>query len=99
MNNIKFTNRSKLVGKKGKYDYYDWEVFVDEDEEVVKKVDHIIYFLHKTFPNPIRTVTDKENKFSLKSRGWGEFEIGIQIFFTDGQSTQETYRLDLSKSW
>ena len=99
MNNIKFTNRAELVGKKGKYDYYDWEVFVDENEEVVKKIDHIIYFLHKTFPNPIRTVTDKENKFLLRSRGWGEFEIGIQIFFADGRSTQKTYWLDLSKSW
>lgn len=99
MKNIKFTNRAKLVGKKEEYDYYDWEVFVDENEEVLETIDHIIYFLHETFPNPIRTITDKTNKFSLKSRGWGEFEIGIQVFFTNSQSTQETYLLDLSKTW
>ncbi len=99
MKTVKFTNRAKLLGSKGQYDYYDWEVFVDENDSVVEKIDHIIYFLHKTFPNPIRTITDKEKKFLLKSKGWGEFEIGIQVFFTDGQSIQETYWLDLSKPW
>ena len=91
MKNIKFSNRAKLVGKKGKYDYYDWEVYVDEDEKVLADIDHIVYFLHKTFPNPVRTISDKENSFVLKSRGWGEFEIGIQVFFNDSQHQQQSY--------
>jgi transcription initiation factor IIF auxiliary subunit len=97
--NIEFDNRAKWVGKKGKYDYYDWEVFVAEDKEVIEKIDHIIYFLHKTFPNPVRTISDKKNGFALKSRGWGEFEIGIQIYFKDNQTQQQVYWLNLSKSW
>lgn len=96
---INISNRSKWVGKKGKYDYFDWEVFIQEDEERLDEIDYVIYFLHKTFPNPIRTITDRDSGFSLKSRGWGEFEIGIKVVFKDGQTEQEKYWLDLSKEW
>lgn len=99
MKNIKFDNRAKWVGKKGEYDYYDWEVYVDEDTETLDNIDHIVYFLHKTFPNPVRTIDDKENGFAIKSRGWGEFEIGIQVFSKEDQHQQQSYRLDLSKPW
>jgi transcription initiation factor IIF auxiliary subunit len=96
---IKLNNRAKWSQKKGEYDYYDWELYVDEDEAELNKIDHIVYFLHKTFPNPVRTVTDAKNRFSLSSRGWGEFDIGVQVVYKDGHTDHGTYRLDLSKSW
>ena len=97
--NIKLTNQAKWSRKKAEYDYYDWEVYVDEDDDILSKIDHVTYFLHKTYPNPVRTVTDSENQFKIESRGWGEFDIGVQVTFKDGQTEQSTYRLDLSKDW
>lgn len=97
--NIKFTNRAKWVAKRGEYDFYDWEIFVDEDEQVLAKIDHVIYFLHKTFPNPVRIVNDRSSRFALRSRGWGEFQIGIQVVCIDQQIIQDTYWLDLSRPW
>jgi transcription initiation factor IIF auxiliary subunit len=99
MKSIKFNNRAKWVGKKGQYDYFDWEVYVDEADQVLESIKHVVYFLHKTFPDPIRTISRKEEGFVLKSRGWGEFEIGIQIFFKNGETSQQAYHLDLSKPW
>lgn len=96
---VKFNNRAKFAKQKGDLDFYDWEVFVDESPEVIDKIDHVTYFLHKTFPNSVRTVTAPETDFSLNSRGWGEFDIGIKVTFKDGSEEQETYSLDLSKSW
>ncbi len=96
---VKFNNRAKFARSKGDYNYYDWEVFVDEPKEVIDQIDYVTYFLHKTFPEPVRTVVDPQKDFSLNSRGWGEFDIGIKVTFKDGSEEQETYSLDLSKSW
>lgn len=96
---IKFDNRAKFVGKKADFDFYDWEIFVNESPQVLDNIDYVIYFLHKTFPNPVRTVNERANRFALKSRGWGEFQIGIQVVFKNHQIEQETHWLDLSRPW
>lgn len=96
---VTINNRAKHAKTKGSHDFYDWEVFVDEPASVMEQIDHVTYFLHKTFPNPVRTADDPEGGFSVKSRGWGEFDIGIKISYKDGREEQEIYRLDLSKPW
>jgi len=44
----------------------------------VKKV---VFNLHPSFDKPVRSV--EVYPFELHSAGWGEFEIGIKIFFHD----------------
>ena len=96
---VKFNNRAKWVRKKGEYDYFDWEVYVDEDPSVIADIANVTYFLHKTFPEPVRTATDAESHFAVQSRGWGEFDIAVQVTFRDGHTERGAYRLDLSKPW
>ncbi len=96
---ITLNNRAKWSRKKAEYDYYDWEVYVDEDDDTLSQIDHVTYFLHKTYPNPVRTVADPASRFSIGSRGWGEFDIGVQVKYRDGRTEQSTYRLNLSKDW
>jgi transcription initiation factor IIF auxiliary subunit len=96
---ISLSNRARPSKPIGDQKYYDWEVFVDESDDILDQIDHVVYFLHETFPNPIRTVTDRESQFACRTKGWGEFKIAAQVAFKDERVEQAEYRLDLSKSW
>ncbi len=94
---VKLSNHARWIKKTKDYDWYDWEVFVDETEEKLDEIDHIVYFLHQTFPDPVRTIVDKGSGFALKSRGWGEFDLKARVVYKDGKVEHVTYPLDLSK--
>jgi transcription initiation factor IIF auxiliary subunit len=96
---MKFDNYAKMVGKKGEYNWYRWKIFVDEDDEVLDKIESVEYLLHETFPNPNRIIENRDSKFALETAGWGEFTIFITVRFKDGREEEFTYWLDLSKGW
>ena len=96
---ISLDNRSRPTNVVGKKQYYEWEVFVNEPDSTLDQIRQVVYFLHETFPNPVRTVTDRASKFALRTRGWGEFKIYAQIVFKNKQIEQTEYYLDLSRSW
>lgn len=98
--NIRFSNVAQPSSRRAKGEgsqYYDWRVFVDESPDVLKTIDRVTYFLHPTFPNPVRTVDDRSTGFALSSSGWGEFEIRAQLHFKDGTTRTTSFMLDLSK--
>lgn len=98
--NIKFNNYAKKIGiEKSGYDWYKWEVFVDEPDETLDKIEYVKYLLHPTFPNPERIVTDRSTKFALESSGWGVFKIIITIKFKNGTTQETTYDLSFNKDW
>ncbi len=77
-------------------DWWSWSVWLDGTAEELKKVDHVVYTLHPTFPNPVREIKDRSSQFRLDSAGWGEFEIYIEIVPKDGRSTMLKHWLRLS---
>jgi len=96
-NQIKFSNYSKLSrGKGDAATWYEWCVFVDEPKEVLAEISKVKYLLHPTFSPPIRIIDTRENKFALFSNGWGEFNISIEVYFTDNslQTTSHHLRLE-----
>ena len=96
---IRFNNYAKAAGKKGKYNYFRWKVFVDEDKNTLDKIDSVEYLLHPTFPIPDQVGSDRDSKFALETSGWGEFDILITVNFKDGCTERLKYRLDLRKPW
>ncbi len=70
----------KLISK-CRFKSHKWTVYVrganNEDLGVVIK--RVVFQLHPSFSNPTRTVEGPP--FELSEAGWGEFEIGITIFF------------------
>lgn len=100
MNDIHLSNSSQPSEEqptRAEYQYYDWKVFVDEDAQVLESIDHVTYFLHPTFPNPVRTINDPSTGFALETSGWGEFEIRARVQYKDGSTESTSYKLDLSK--
>ena len=94
---IAFENYSLLVGEKHSYDWYDWCVFVSGDKQAVEKIREVVYYLHPTFPDPERLITEKENRFALFSSGWGVFFIDIEVTLWTGETESLEHKLVLSK--
>jgi hypothetical protein len=51
------------------------------NEDIAYFVKSVIFTLHETFENSVRTI--ERPPFEVQEQGWGEFEIGIKIQFVD----------------
>lgn len=75
---------------------WKWSVMLDGPEELLDRVERVTYHLHETFPKPIHTVRDRERRFRLDARGWGEFMIYVEVHFEDGEVRKLEHWLTLS---
>lgn len=60
-----------------------WTIFVKgpQNEDLSYFIKKVVFKLHDTYPNPIRTV--EAPPFELTETGWGEFEINVKVHFID----------------
>jgi hypothetical protein len=65
--------------------WYEWSVWLEGSDLDLNKVSGVRYKLHETFPEPVRTITDRPSKFRLSSSGWGEFMIYADVLVQGGQ--------------
>lgn len=76
-------------------DWWRWWVWIDGSEPELDRIDHVVYQLHPTFPEPVRTVSDRSTKFRLETAGWGEFTIYARAFTKDGKQVKLEHDLQL----
>jgi transcription initiation factor IIF auxiliary subunit len=76
-------------------DWWDWSVWLDGPDEELDAVDHVVYTLHRTFPDPVRTVRDRSTRFRLAARGWGTFRIYAKVVSRGGAALKLHHDLDL----
>ena len=88
---VKFSNYSMMTGKKYDDEWWEWCIFVDDTESVIRKIEQVEYTLHRTFPDPIRTITDNTHRFALYSSGWGQFTANIEVLFKDNSTINQRY--------
>lgn len=74
---------------------WDWQIWLSGPAEDLDRIDHVTYTLHPSFPNPVREVTSREDCFMLKSNGWGEFKIFLDVVRKDGSSEILSHALKL----
>jgi len=72
---LRLVNDSKYLGERS----WSWNVWLEGPFAELDKVVSVKYFLHPTFRQPIRILTDKSTKFKLSSGGWGEFNINAEV--------------------
>jgi transcription initiation factor IIF auxiliary subunit len=106
---FKFNNYARLIStqmrsvsqaeKAREVNWYEWKVFMDEPPETLKLVKAVEYRLHRSFPDPIRVVDDRDSRFALQTSGWGEFSMIIIVYLLDGTEVQTQYFVDLKKPW
>jgi len=76
-------------------DHWDWSIWVESSENGLDQIENVIYNLHYTFPNPVRMIKTRENKFKLETSGWGIFTIYIRINFNDNTTLDLEHDLKL----
>lgn len=79
-------------------DWWEWSVWLDGGKKQLDAIDHVVYTLHPTFPNPVVHISDRKTGFRLDSAGWGEFTIYLQINHKDGSTTRRKHYLELKNS-
>ncbi|KAI8893267.1 yeats family-domain-containing protein, partial [Globomyces pollinis-pini] len=64
---------------------HKWSVYVKgaNGEDISNVVEKVVIRLHESFAKPERTFT--EPPYSVQETGWGEFEIGIKLYFKHQQ--------------
>lgn len=83
------SNSSAPVGA----DRYDWEIHLEARS--APEVAKVEYILHETYRNPVRIRKNPEDSFSLQSTGWGEFDVGVKVYFKDGAVVRLRHPLKL----
>eukprot|EP00347_Sterkiella_histriomuscorum_P000903 403374081 len=71
-------------GKKAHEEHtHKWACYVRglNEEDISYFIKKVQFSLHPSFPEPVRTI--EKFPFEICLTGWGEFDIGIKIFFTD----------------
>jgi transcription initiation factor IIF auxiliary subunit len=76
-------------------DWWKWRVWIDGPEEELDEIDYVVYRLHSTFPDPVRTIRDRKSKFELSTAGWGVFTIYANVKFKAGNDLKLYHDLDL----
>jgi len=79
-----------------------WDIGIWLEGADLAQVDHVVYELDPTFPNPVRTVGDRESNFRLEVPGAGEFSVYAHVNTKDGQDIPIKYDLKLhgrGESW
>ncbi|MEM9856510.1 MAG: pYEATS domain-containing protein [Bacteroidota bacterium] len=82
---IKYKTKQSKRRNRGSKDSWSWSVWIDAKREYLEEIDSVVYILHPTFKDRVRTISSIESNFKLSSKGWGEFTIFIRIYFKDSE--------------
>ena len=78
------TARRDRALDKGGVERYRVRIYLDADDpSTLDQVSEVTYYLHPTFPNPIRVVHDRDTSFELRTIVWGEFNAAAKVRFKD----------------
>ena len=71
-----------------------WSCYVrglDNNEDISYYIKKVVFQLHPSFPEPVKSKNYwfitcpavEKYPFEISQTGWGEFDIGVKIFFND----------------
>lgn len=90
--NLKIRNKWQYQGD----DRWDWQAFIDDNGTgELNNVEEVEYILHPTFPNPVRTISTKDNNFELTTNGWGTFELTAFVKMKNGKKIKLKHEVAL----
>lgn len=88
-----------FVAQNQKYEgdqWWKWSLWIEGSDEDLDQIASVTYRLHPTFPEPIRTVTDRASKFQLRCSGWGIFLIPVEVRMKNGRKIQLAHQLQFA---
>jgi hypothetical protein len=95
---VRVTVRSMSVPEDDEPNWYSWAIWVETDPiAFLKGIREVEYHLHPTFKKKDVIINDRAHSFSLLSRGWGEFEVDLDLVLLDGSKTRLRHDLKLGR--
>ena len=76
-------------------DWWHWAVWIEGPDDALDRIKSVEWTLHPTFPNPIRTISNRNSKFRLETAGWGTFPIHARLRLEDGRELKLRHELAL----
>jgi transcription initiation factor IIF auxiliary subunit len=77
-------------------DWFLWTIALKAiPTSFVESIESVTYYLHPTFAKNVVKSENKENNFLLVSRGWGEFNVRMEIILKDQRRTMINHWLSL----
>ena len=89
---LEIRQSSTYMGK----ERWEWSVWLDVQAEDLDAIDRVIYILHSTFHDPVRTVNDRSTNFRLTTSGWGTLTIAAKVVQKDASEILLQHDLALS---
>jgi len=89
---LRLNQDSDYAGK----DHWRWSIWLGGSDAELDDVDHVVYTLHPTFPDPVRTIADRASDFRLDTAGWGTFTIYARVVGKDGSEQHLEHELELA---
>jgi len=73
--------------------HYNINAWLDADSHtIMNKVSKVVYYLHPTFPEPIRENTNRRSNFELVTLAWGQFNLRADVYFEDREKPLTLFR-------
>jgi transcription initiation factor IIF auxiliary subunit len=76
--------------------WWNWSLWIQGSNDDLDGIASVTYTLHPTFPEPIRTVTDRASRFQLRCAGWGVFTIPITVRLKNGKTIELEHELQFT---
>jgi hypothetical protein len=76
--------------------YWSWRAWIEGSPDELDGIDEVVWILHPTFTNPIRSIKSRETKFRLDTSGWGEFKLRAEVHPKSGPVQRMSHWVKLS---
>jgi len=91
MATLRIEQNYKYVGE----DYWEWSAWIEGSKKDLDSVKAVKWMLHSTFPNPIRLISSRTNKFKLETGGWGIFNLKAVLVMENGEELKLNRMIEL----
>ncbi|MNC03090.1 hypothetical protein D3C75_504860 [compost metagenome] len=75
----RYPQKDKEFGRR----MYAFNAIIQGQDDVLDRVEYVKYLLHRSYPNPIQTTTDRVERFKLKELAYGETELRAEVKIKD----------------
>lgn len=71
----RYPQKDKEFGRR----MYAFNAIIQGQDDVLDRIEYVKYTLHRSYPNPIQTTTDRVGRFKLKELAYGESELRAEV--------------------
>lgn len=76
--------------------WWEWWAWIEGSDADLDRVEKVAWHLHRSFPRPVVPSTDRQNKFILRSSGWGVFTLRATLYLRSGGELELEHLLRLA---